>query len=291
MPSALGVQFRVLRCPSALCHAMWSPSVRCRGIRFMRRRTCRSSRDSAAASLNMNKCPYFLTSSTYVRFTGQHVVFLETRGGGYFALNHEDAAQLSTQIAGWPRREKVRAHDGNAVPDSGSLAEHMRSLGILTNDAARQKVWVPAKVEPVDSVIDASESLLGDTAQSSARVLQAYLTAQVVVRLRSLEYVINRIRSRRAQSHPANSACAPTDIAALLASLQRQNDALKLPKCQGVIRCMMQIEYLSHYGVHPTLVLAIRMNPFEKHCWVQYGGVAFFEDIDVLRSYMTILCI
>ena len=123
---------------------------------------------------------------------------------------------------------------------------------------------------------------------ASIRVIAALariFSATIELRLRSLDAVLAGLAEAKKKRSPRRSSKADlATIAASFAKADRLKTALDLclPRSIAIARTLVA------YGFTPTLVLAVKLRPFEAHCWVQSGDVLVGDDVGTIAPFTPI---
>ena len=56
-----------------------------------------------------------------------------------------------------------------------------------------------------------------------------------------------------------------------------------------LVRALAVFSTCRHFGLRPSLVFGVRINPFAAHCWVQLGGDVVVGEYEQVRLYTPIL--
>jgi hypothetical protein len=84
-----------------------------------------------------------------------------------------------------------------------------------------------------------------------------------------------------------NGSALPQAVLAATLRLRRYIRAQDkcLPRALGLI------DLLARHNFYPSLVIAVRMKPFEAHAWVQWDDMVLNDTIDQVTRYTPILVI
>lgn len=116
--------------------------------------------------------------------------------------------------------------------------------------------------------------------------LTRYAIAMAELKLRPLHAVLGRIahsKQRRRSLHPK---CAdPSAFAEAFAQIDQIVTAVNrcLPRSIALAGIMIA------NGLHPDLVIGVKLRPFEAHCWVQIDDILVSDDLGTIAPFTPIL--
>jgi hypothetical protein len=181
---------------------------------------------------------------------GDHVVALDLGSGRYFAAP-------AAQVLGAAGRRIDRLTFSEAAAPSLELSPE--SLNGLATDAG-----------------------------CCVRFSVAVAKAAALLRLRSLEAIVARVRRRKPAEPRRSSGDGPgcDELAALFARLRPF-------LFTGHDRCLFEslalLEFLATYGHHPQWVFGVRARPFAAHCWVQHGSIVLNDTLEHVSGFTPIM--
>jgi hypothetical protein len=161
----------------------------------------------------------------------------------------------------------------------------------LTRDRSAGRLVAPTTDAP------ATEPLLDHEAMPTVRVSPGHVwhffaaSAMAAAKLRwnRLETTITQVQRRRAR----RSASMPVDLDAareLVAIFERLRSFF--PRSYLCLYdSLALIEFLARYGVFPSWMFGIRLEPWGAHCWVQEAGFIFNEDVEAASGYTPVMVI
>jgi len=135
---------------------------------------------------------------------------------------------------------------------------------------------LPPPLEP-----PARPSLL---AIASALVARVHWTLRV--RYRPLAANIDRL-ARRKDAPASKLGPAPATIARL-AEAHRRAGLILSARDQCLPTSMALMAALTKRGARPTLVLGVKLNPFQAHCWIELAGTVLNDAPDHVRPFTPI---
>lgn len=205
-------------------------------------------------------------------FVADRVLFLDVPNDRYFCLNVDTEASFR------------RLCTGQALPTDTDRLRHA-ALVVASDDES-----VPAPCSAPDR---SGESLLDRRLEPPdvIDVTRAYATLAVTathLRYAGLAAALKRVE-RRSAGHRGTSPpplVIERIVAAFVATRAWFNEH---DRC--LLRSLAIAHRLAAIGATPTVVLAVKLQPFGAHCWVQLGDRLVNDRIDIVRHYTPILAI
>ncbi|MBO9623961.1 MAG: lasso peptide biosynthesis B2 protein [Sphingomonas sp.] len=114
------------------------------------------------------------------------------------------------------------------------------------------------------------------------------LTSRAALRLWSLERVIARWRARKTCSTRGGDADA---MAKRVASAYRASTLILGSHDHCLPDSLAVASQLLRYGVRAELVLGVKLDPFQAHCWVQMGDAVVNDSLDATRLFTPVLVV
>ncbi len=225
---------------------------------------------------------FFLPHHVHFCFRGDAVVFLDLKQDDYTFVGGEGAAALR----------------GLSSPEiaemTSQLSDALKGLidgGLLTKDRSAGRAVAPTTDAP------ATEPLFDDEAKPTVRVSAGHVwhfftastMAAVQLRWIRLERTITRVQRRKAHRTPSK----PIDIGRaqeLVAIFERLRSFFPR-RYLCLYDSLALIEFLARYGVFPSWMFGIRLEPWAAHCWVQEAGLIFNEDVEEAAGYTPVMVI
>ncbi len=238
--------------------------------------------------------PYLLAPHVYPCVSGQHVVLMDLERDKYVAV--EPAHRLATWVRGWPVVAEQAAAAYNADVEPDALVSQMLAHGMLVTDPYVGKPAVPVvTVRPQRSLIELD---LDGRPQASAAQLWRFggccLRAQVSLKLRPIQSVVEAMRERKAR-HAARGAQAaeadPVRLRALVTGFARLRPLFYTLRRACLLDSLTLMHFLGAEGIHPDWVFGVKTDPFDAHCWVQQGEVLLNDVPDRVRQYAPIMIV
>jgi hypothetical protein len=226
---------------------------------------------------------YFLPPHVHFCQRGDAFVFLDLKQDDYTLVNGAAATALqalSKQVA-------TPAFSEHDLKDA--LNELLKG-GLLTTESNGRAI-APTHIDPaVDNLVD-RETLL-DASVSLGQIVNCFaacITAKLSLRLRSIEATVMSVARRKAKhasEQPFDTARARALTAAFL-------------KVRGLFPanylCLFDslalLHFLAKYGIYPTWVFAVHLEPWAAHCWVQHQHYTFNEEAENAVTYTPVMAI
>jgi hypothetical protein len=219
---------------------------------------------------------YMLRNGLSFCETGGRILFLDIDRDRYFCLTQQSEAGFRRMVA-----------DEATAGADALMIKRLVSDGLLVAApaGARPTACPPAR-RPARSLLDVpGQAGTGAVASALARLG----TANLALRMLPLHRVLARLRHRkRKQDQP--SLAAP-DATLEIAAAFRRSSRIVSPLNRCLPRSIAAAHALLASGARPDLVIGVRLNPFNAHCWVQCGDTLVNESLDEVRNFTPILVI
>jgi Transglutaminase-like superfamily len=237
--------------------------------------------------------PYLLAPHVYPCVSGQHVILMDLERDKYVAV--APAYRLAAWVRGWPvctAQEPQAPHGATGGPDA--LVSQMLAHGMLVSDPYLGKPAVPVTTQrPQGSLLEFD---LDARPQTSAvqlwRIGRSCLRAQLSLKLRPIQSIVEAVRERKARRSPGEAQ--PVDAArlrSLVTAFARLRPLFYTLRAACLLDSLTLLHYLSAEGIHPDWVFGVKTEPFDAHCWVQQGEVLLNDVPDRVRQYSPILVV
>lgn len=208
---------------------------------------------------------------------GDRLVFLDIKRDRYVALAADAEASF--------RR---------AVADESLTAEEARTLEELISNGLLQRSAGGPRLTPCAAPACAEGSLIdGSRSASPARVAHALwrlLHARITCGLRPLERTIGNLAQRKA-APPVRRIAPSLGVMEEVAAAFSSTALLAAPLDRCLPRSVAVAHMLLDLGIKPDFVIAVRLQPFSAHCWVQHGATLINETSDRAQTYTAILVV
>lgn len=228
---------------------------------------------------------YFLAHHAYVCRSGELTIILDLRRDKYLALDPASSSALKDLVAGWPKDLCGLGRPPDA--DVEELTADLRQQGLLTVDSHAGKAVDPMPFKGViDSLIDDDPRKRPEVnVRQIAQFLRASTTAALLLRLRSLEHVVNRNRTRKARLYDNDVH----RLNALVSAFEALRPFFFTSKDACLFHALALCEFLALNGLHADWVFGVRTPPFSAHCWVQHGTSVLNDIPDRVRRFRPIM--
>ena len=236
---------------------------------------------------------YALGNHVFVCLQGEHVVFLDVRKDRYFALEAAHTLELAALVRGWPISGTQADGAAPENPEPSTVLGLLLEKGLVTADGSSGKDATFASITPLNGELtaEASVDLPKMRAMELYRFISAALTASFILRFRSLDRVVERVRRRNLH----RSAHAPPFHAERALQLVAQFASLRpfffTAKDACLFEALALSEFLSAYGLFPNWVFGVQARPFAAHCWLQQHGFVFNDTVDHVGRFMPIMSV
>ncbi len=236
--------------------------------------------------------PYLLAPHVYPCVSGQHVVLMDLERDKYIAV--VPAHRLAPWVRGWPVGA-AQTTDSPHHPDGGpdALVSQMLAHGMLVTDSRLGKPAVPvATARATRSLVEFD---LGARPQVSAaqlwRFARSYLEAQLSLKLRPIQSIVEARRERKARCASPRQAADPARLRPLVTAFTRLRPLFYTLRAACLLDSLTLLHFLGAEDIHPDWVFGVKTEPFDAHCWVQQGEVVLNDVPDRVRQYSAILVV
>jgi hypothetical protein len=239
---------------------------------------------------------YYIPNHVHFLIERDVAVFLDLRADQYSMLVGAKARAFNSMVARAPsdtRRLIIvddQGRDDRRAVAADVVTELLRN-GLLTattpRGALQPLIYIPL---PDISFIDSQEQAPADVAiRDVLRFIMCSLITRWRLRFASIENIVTSVERRK--------------------RLKKSDAPLDIRKARGLVRtyyrlrpflpqdsmCLFDslslLDFLSKYDCFPNWVFAVRLEPWEAHCWVQYDTVAFNECTDRARAYLPLMAV
>jgi hypothetical protein len=230
---------------------------------------------------------YWLSSHVSFCRTDDYVVLLDTKANRYMGVASDEFDALTDHIVG--------LQSGNVaspLPQSDVLrfVEDLVTRGILTAERSKGRVAAPVSIEPprttlIDGYVDVEGPI---RARDGGRFIAALATTKYLLRWRTFEHIIERIRSRSGTRHENRDLAAIRNQVALFQKLA----PFFINRTDSCVFSTLALgDFLHRYQLYPGYVFGVRTLPFCAHCWLQMGSVVINDTVENVGSYTPILAL
>jgi Transglutaminase-like superfamily len=237
--------------------------------------------------------PYLLAPHVYPCVSGQHVVLMDLERDKYVAV--VPAHRLARWVRGWPvgtvQTESPRDDSEGADP----LVSQMLAHGMLVSDPHVGKPAVPvATARPQRGLVEFDLDVRPQAGAAQLwRFARSYLQAQLSLKLRPIQSIVEAVRDRKARQYAKRvpQPADPAHLRSLATAFARLRPLFYTLRCACLLDSLTMLHFLSAEGIHPDWVFGVKTEPFDAHCWVQCGEVLLNDVPDRVRQYSPILVV
>ncbi len=237
--------------------------------------------------------PYLLASHVYACVSGQHVVLMDLERDKYIAV--VPAHRLAAWVCGWPvgsMQTPDPPHHSDAGTDA--LVTQMLAHGMLVSDPHLGKPAVP--VSTARATRSLVEFELDTHPRTGAALLwrfgRSYLWAQLSLKLRPIQAIVESARDRKARrAERGPQEADPVRLGALVSAFTRLRPLFYTLRSACLLDSLTMVHFLGAEGIHPQWVFGVKTEPFDAHCWVQHGELVLNDAPDRVRQYSPILVV
>lgn len=214
------------------------------------------------------------------------------RGDAFVFL---DLKQDDYTLVSGPAADALRAlGHRHASPPSIATEDPLGELergGLLTRTEAAGRRFAPTNLDPaIESLLDPDEPVAPAAKFADWwNFFAACTTASMRLRWSPLERTVSAVAKRKAL-HAAPGALEVDEARRLTAIFHRLR-RLFPANYLCLFDSLALIEFLARYGVFPTWVFGVRLEPWAAHCWIQHGPFAFNERVEEAANYTPIMAV
>jgi hypothetical protein len=250
---------------------------------------------------------YLLARHVFVCLQGEHVVFLDVRKDRYFALEATRTVGVSEHVAGWPvslpdLSASVRQTANGGVSSTARAVDRealsavlslLLEKEILTTVAVDGKTAEPVRPPPLGS--DLAAEALDEPVKISAvaflRFVSAAIRAALILRYRSFDSAVARVKARIDAAHGGERAVEIERLHYLVGVFSMLRPFFFTSKDACLFDALALSEFLAGYEIYPRWIFAVQARPFAAHCWLQLGDVVLNDTVDHVRRYTPIMVV
>lgn len=234
---------------------------------------------------------YLLSNHVHLRLTDDGAVLLDLRRDEYLTLNRDQASALLEATEGWPASSAGDTPSTRTDKNRSEFSTTLLERGLITPDAHAGKPAIQAELPtPNTSLVEQYHT----DQQSYLRYLPSFLTACartfLSLRLRSLDQIIFSIERRKRRHLSAHGATAEK-MEELVRAFQFLRPFVYTDYNKCLFDSLTLVHFLASHGCFPSLVVGIRIRPFEAHAWVQQGRCSLNHAVEYVRAYAPIMII
>jgi hypothetical protein len=239
---------------------------------------------------------YVLSDHVFACRLEDHVVLLDLLQDKYLAVTGVEARQLSSVIDGWPADAAcapgASAPQGDASCDE--LVRRLASKGIVTSaQSSSRKSAQPTNYRPpLSGVTDEADFASPPIGLGHGlRFFTAAVTISVILKTRSLQAVVARVRRRKLAHRPEQRTVAAEQVKSLVTIYERLRPLLFTARDASLFDSLVLVEFLAKYGIFPELILGVKPAPFAAHAWVQADGLVLGDRSEYAAKFTPIVIV
>jgi Transglutaminase-like superfamily len=255
----------------------------------MRRRPCLASLLSNFGFTPVQR--YLLARHVFTCMSGDQAILLDLRSDQYLALDVDASRHLSEAVVGWP---PALAEQRDSQQGVDATVQQLLQRDLVTLDPRKGKPAVAvAAPSPTKTLLTPAKFL--DEAGRGSRPLQissvvavlvAAVRARIWLRLRGIEWIVNKV-SRRAGRAPLDE-----DMARELVALFYDSQPFVFSaRSACIFDSLSLLLFLRRSGSFPQWIFGIRTGPFAAHCWLQSDDIVLNDTVEHVRSYTPIMSV
>lgn len=229
---------------------------------------------------------YWLAGHVWMALYGPHAVLMDERRNRYLAVQPADC--LCGWVEGWPAPEPFSGVRSSAPPAAlGRLLEQ----GMVVREARAGHAARPlATVVPQRTLLEFDfDRPPRPRGRDWYRMARAWSTARVLLGLRPMRAVLERVRALGTEAGRADSSFDMERARTLVHRFVHLRPWFYSVPGACLLDSLVLRLFLAAYDLHPHWVFGVRTAPFHAHCWVQHDGVVLNDLPDRVRQYSPIL--
>ncbi|HVS78353.1 MAG TPA: lasso peptide biosynthesis B2 protein [Steroidobacteraceae bacterium] len=236
--------------------------------------------------------PYLLAPHVYPCVSGQHVVLMDLERDKYVAV--APAQRLAGWVRGWPVGAAPGETSRGGNSDADALVSQMLAHGMLVTDPHVGKPAVPVTTpRPQRSLVEFDlDARPRAGAAQLGRFAGSCLRAQLSLKLRPIQSIVEGVRERKARPAPGSPREAdPARLRSLVTAFARLRPLFYTLRSHCLLDSLTLLHFLGGEGIHPDWVFGVKTEPFDAHCWIQQGDTLLNDVPDRVRQYSPILVV
>jgi hypothetical protein len=237
----------------------------------------------------------WLSRHVHVCKLNSTVIVLDVARDRYLGLTGLVERALADTVPGWPAPCLAQEAPMRLPLSRDETSKILRRLiddGVLTDHESEGKTATPPGFDPsaarvaLDHNIPRRHIRLSDI----ATFLAACISTAWSLRCRSLHYALEALLARRTR-HGTDLAFDVELAADLVPIFRRLRSFTFSAHRRCLFHALTLMKFLSHYGLYPTFVMGVKIDPWAAHSWVQYGEYILDGTPEQVRFYKAILVI
>jgi hypothetical protein len=228
---------------------------------------------------------YWLARHVYVCRAGEAVIFLNTQTDNYGAVVGEQMHLLGAVVHGWPA-EAAAGDDERAR----EIAEQLVERGMLTADAAAGKPATPTQLTASAVSVAVGLDLMEERAirlWDIVNFLNARLRASLSLRWHGLQKTLDAVHARKLKH--AGAVFDVQQTVELVCVFRRLRCYFVMLRERCLLHSLVLANFLASYGIFPTFVIGVRLQPWAAHSWVQQDEFVLDTTPAKVRDYTPIV--
>ncbi|HEV2271374.1 MAG TPA: lasso peptide biosynthesis B2 protein [Steroidobacteraceae bacterium] len=239
---------------------------------------------------------YYIPNHVHFVIAGDVAVFLDLRADQYRMLVGAKARvfkSILTTTASTPQRIIVNdcRDTDNRCSVVADLIKELLANKLITTAIPPATSPPPTDIPtPDSSFLESQDSAAtGVDVRDVVRFFSSCLIAKFRLKFSSIESIVGSVDKRRRAQNPR----AQLDLgkARRLVYIYYRLRPLLPQSYLCLFDSITLLTFLSKYDCFPSWVFAVRLEPWEAHCWVQYETVAFNEYTDRARAYLPLMVV
>lgn len=222
------------------------------------------------------------------------VILLDMRADQYIGVAESDGEVLADLVQDWPRTSKRMSSRISESTDAQLLAEQMVTDGLLIRASSDSRRPNTREIEKARVALlpGYQRKVPPIYLHHVMRAVRASLTARLLLRARSFEYVVRRFE-RRNCAHRDNEAGARNSSIESLRELASIFDRIRPWLYTAKDACLLDSltlgEFLVGYNFYPAWVFGVSSEPFTAHCWLQHDDVVINDTPEHVLNFTRIM--
>lgn len=235
---------------------------------------------------------FFLRPHVYACVEEDQIVFLDTRTDSYFCVASDIFSRPGVSLCGFvEHHHPSRLTDSTLQAAHGSLEKLLADDVITTDASAGKPIHSPA-------IERATHSIFGSAPKTQSQVRLrsiwqfARCAALISLRLRyhSFYRLVTAIRARKTSAqHDCHATCA-ANYERYLADFRQLRRYVPRPYL-CLFDSLLLLEFFACQQLYPDWIFAVRLVPFEAHCWLQAGDTVLNDSLDATRFYTPVMSV
>lgn len=221
----------------------------------------------------------FLPNHVHFCYRGDAVVFLDLERDDYMFVGAEGASAL---------RGLSSLDPSLMTAEQRAALNELLEGGLLTTDRTAGRPVAPTvSALATTPLLDDEPPQVRVTLRHVWNFFSACTLAAARLRWGHLHRTIDRVQRRKAQHAPTVDIDRSRELVAVFRRLR----SLFPRRYLCLYDSLALMEFLAHYGVYPSWIFGVRLEPWAAHCWVQEAGYIFNEDIEEAAGYTPVMVI